>query len=137
MNPGTGDSGLKATDSEETRMNGAVAKGGTELCHEHNLPPGFRQQDRPFGIRVSLPSDEPLRRVLGGDWHTEHWYTTEAERERALADMLAEHVYSRFGDRPRIACEKVGSEALADRPRDPARVEPERPGRRKRRWWRR
>lgn len=116
-------------------MNGAD-DGGSKLCHEHNLPAGFRPRVRPYGIRVSLPPGEPLRRVLGRDWHTEHWYRTEAERERALADMLAEHLYSRFGDRPRIVCERIGRETAG---RTPARRahEAEPPVRRKKRWWRR
>ena len=77
-----------------------------ELCHAHNLnrtPPA----DRPFGIRVRLHGGDSFARLLGTDWEKFHWYATEAERDRALADMAGEHLYSRRGDRPTLIFERV------------------------------
>ncbi len=37
-------------------------------------PPNERLQ--PFGVRVSLPAADPLRKLLGPQWHRLHWYAT-------------------------------------------------------------
>lgn len=77
-----------------------------EICHDHNLNrPSPRV--KPYGIRVSLPPGEPLTHVLGSNWETYHWYATAERRDRALADMAGEHVYSRRGDRPTLTFEPV------------------------------
>ncbi len=55
-----------------------------------------------YGIRVTLPDDDPFATLIGDDWTAEHWYATESERDQAMADMGREHVYSRRGDRPTL-----------------------------------
>ena len=55
-----------------------------------------------FGIRISLPENDPFTALIGEDWTAEHWYATESERDQAMADMAQEHIYSRRGDRPTL-----------------------------------
>ena len=68
-------------------------------------PPVERQ--RPFGIRVSLPPEDPFRKILGPEWHRLHWYPTPEERDEALAEMSRRHLYSRASDKPSLLFEKV------------------------------
>ena len=77
-----------------------------EICHPHNLNRP-EPEERPFGIRVSLPRGDTFAHLLGADWERFHWYATAEERDRALADMASEHLYSRRGDRPRMVFEAV------------------------------
>ena len=67
---------------------------------------------RPFGIRVRLRSDDPIRALLGDDWQKLHWYASARERDAALADMTRRHEYSRVGDVPALRLEKI--ERLAE-----------------------
>lgn len=64
---------------------------------------------KPFGIRVTMPDNDPMAmpHLLGSDWESFRWYKTAEERDRALADMMREHQFSRRGDRPSIQCEPV------------------------------
>jgi hypothetical protein len=80
------------------------------ISNEHNLnapPPAAK----PFGIRVRLRARDPFTRLVGADWHKLHWFATERERDQALADMAACHVYSRRGDEPAVVYEKVSETA--------------------------
>jgi hypothetical protein len=77
-----------------------------EIVHEHNLNEPL-DVPKPFGIRVTLPTTDTFSRLLGAGWQQHHWYHTRAERDRALADMASEHVYSRHGDRPTLRFEPV------------------------------
>ncbi len=83
---------------------------GTALdyCHQHNLvDPATAGQDRNFGIRVTLPPNDTLRKVLGDDWAREHWYATEAERDDAFEHMAERHGYYRKTDTPTQVLEKI------------------------------
>ena len=82
-------------------------------CHEHNLRALDAGLPRPFGVRVSLRPDDPFRKLLGADWSRTHWYESSEQRDAALAEMSRKHEYSRPGDRPALAFEKV--EKLAER----------------------
>ncbi len=79
-----------------------------ELSNRHNLlhlpaePATLR-----FGIRVTMPAADPLRRVLGNDWHTEHWFASAEERDDALRDIGRRHEFSRIGDIPSIRLEPL------------------------------
>lgn len=77
-----------------------------DICHSHNLntDPGIKRR---YGVRVRLTAADPLQRVLGGDFERTHWFATTKERDRALADMAGEHLYSRRGDRPTLRFEAV------------------------------
>jgi hypothetical protein len=77
-----------------------------EICHAHNLNhlPGQRRR---YGVRVRLTAADPLHRLLGGEFEKTHWFETATERDRALADMAGEHLYSRRGDRPTLRFEPV------------------------------
>ena len=77
-----------------------------EVCHPHNLNRDAAQKRR-YGVRVRLTAADPLQRLLGGDFERTHWFATAIERDRALADMAGEHLYSRRGDRPTLRFEPV------------------------------
>jgi len=79
---------------------------GMDLCHEHNLSRAANRERR-FGVRVSMDSRDPLQRLLGGNIERLHWFASRMERDRALADMAAEHIYSRRGDKPTMRFEPI------------------------------
>jgi len=79
-----------------------------DLSNQHNLS---RPQPDPdslrFGIRVTMPASDPLRGLLGSDWHKEHWFASAADRDEALLEMGKRHAYSRIGDTPSIRLEPI------------------------------
>ena len=77
-----------------------------DICHAHNLNESL-DVPKPYGIRVSLPPTDTFARLLGSGWQEHHWYRTREERDRALADMASEHLYSRQGDRPTVRFEPI------------------------------
>jgi len=78
------------------------------ICHRHNLvEPEPLDADRRFGIRVTLPQGDTFRSILGDDWERIHWYVTEAERDKAFAQMAARHGYYRVSDTPTQVLEKI------------------------------
>jgi hypothetical protein len=77
----------------------------TTVCHTHNLNRDLSSERR-YGIRVTLPSTDTFSRLLG-PLERYHWYATPRERDAALRDMAAEHLYSRRGDRPTLHFEAV------------------------------
>ncbi len=79
-----------------------------EFCHQHNLvDPGTAGRERNFGIRVTLPVGDSLRKVLGDNWERLHWYASEAERDAAYAQMATRHGYYRTTDAPTQVLEKI------------------------------
>ena len=81
-----------------------------EICHSHNLSAPL-DVPKPYGVRVSIRATDTFARVLGADWHREHWYATASERDAALKDMASEHLYSRSGDKPTLIFEAVERQA--------------------------
>lgn len=77
-----------------------------DICHPHNLSKPL-DAPKPYGIRVSMRSNDTFARLLGTAWHREHWYETREERDAALADMGGEHEYSRRGDKPTLKLEPI------------------------------
>jgi hypothetical protein len=73
----------------------------------HNLRLPQNESPRPYGVRVSLRTNDPFRRVLGPDWHRVHWYASAEQRDAALAEMSRRHEYSRGGDAPALIFTKV------------------------------
>lgn len=66
------------------------------------------QQQKRFGIRVSLPADDPMRAShLLGDWSSERWYSTAEERDRAYETTTKQLAYYRRGDIASQLVEKV------------------------------
>ena len=53
----------------------------------HNLRQPQTQEPRPYGVRVSLNTNDPFRKILGPDWQRVHWYTSAEKRDAALAEM--------------------------------------------------
>lgn len=80
----------------------------SNICHPHNLVnAGEALAERRFGIRVTLPSGDTLRNILGDDWERLHWYPSEAERDRAFDNMATRHGYYRRSDNPTQVLEKI------------------------------
>ena len=79
-----------------------------DYCHQHNLvEPEKAGRERNFGIRVTLPATDTLRRILGDDWERLHWYASETERDTAFEQMAIRHGYCRKSDNPTQILEKV------------------------------
>lgn len=77
------------------------------IAAPHNLRRPAGTGPKPYGVRVSLRSGDPFRKIIGAEWHRVHWYATVAERDAALAEMSRKHEYSRAGDKPALLFEKV------------------------------
>jgi hypothetical protein len=73
----------------------------------HNLRRPDAGIQRPFGVRITLKSGDPFRKLLGADWNKTHWFGTAAERDAALVEMSRRHEYSRAGDKPALKFDKV------------------------------
>ena len=79
-----------------------------DFCHRHNIVnPDALGAERRFGIRVSLPPGDTLRKVLGDNWETLHWYPSETERDSAFDKMAVRHGYYRKTDTPTQVLEKI------------------------------
>tara|TARA_R110000787_G_scaffold198429_1_gene309540 strand:- start:140 stop:388 length:249 start_codon:yes stop_codon:yes gene_type:complete len=79
-----------------------------DYCHQHNLvDPSTAGRECRFGIRVTLPAADTLRKVLGNDWERLHWYASEKERDEALEKMATRHGYYRTTDSPTQILEKI------------------------------
>ncbi|NIL94377.1 MAG: hypothetical protein GTO71_08050 [Woeseiaceae bacterium] len=79
-----------------------------DYCHPHNLvDPSVTGAERPWGIRVTLPPGDTMRRILGDSWEKLHWYPTEAERDAAYEQMAIRHGYYRQSDAPTQVLEKI------------------------------
>lgn len=79
-----------------------------DYCHQHNVvEPVLAGRERNFGIRVTLPQADTLRKVLGDNWERVHWYAGEAERDAAFEQMATRHGYYRKTDSPTQVLEKI------------------------------
>ena len=79
-----------------------------DYCHQHNLvDPKSAGQPRNYGIRVTLPAKDTLRKVLGDNWERVHWFATEDERDTAFDKMAERHGYYRKTDTPTQVLEKI------------------------------
>lgn len=82
----------------------------TDPCHEHNRSTPVPGSPKAWGIRLSLPEQDPMRPLLGEDWHEYQWFATEEAREDKLAQLLGQFVYYRKGDLPSFVVERVNRE---------------------------
>lgn len=78
-----------------------------EYCHEHNRPVRQASRPRPYGLRLSLPPNDPMRPLLGDDWSKSYWFATEEERERKIREFTEPFPYYRKGDQPSLVIETV------------------------------
>ena len=77
------------------------------ISNAHNLRSPAVETVRPYGLRVSLPSGDPFRKLLGPEWHRLHWYASAEERDASLVEMSRRHEYSRATDTPSLRFEKI------------------------------
>lgn len=80
-----------------------------KICHDHNLAQPL-PETKTFGIRVSLAPGDSFAEVIDPAWERLHWFATRDERDSVLADMRAEHIYSRRGDQPTTLFEAIERE---------------------------
>ncbi len=78
-------------------------------CHPHNLNQPIPTR-RPFGIRVGLKPGDPFAKLVANDWHREHWFATERERDEALEEMSGRYLFFRPGDQPSLTFERISRE---------------------------
>ena len=79
-----------------------------DYCHRHNLvDQEMINEQKPFGIRVTLPPGDTFQRLLGEDWEKLHWYASEVERDAAYEQMDERHGYYRRTDNPTQVLEKI------------------------------
>jgi len=79
-----------------------------DYCHQHNLvDPSAAGAERNYGIRITLPADDTIRKILGDNWEKLHWYASEAERDHACDKMALRHGYYRETDSPTQILEKI------------------------------
>ena len=76
------------------------------ICQAHNLHHDL-PAERPFGVRVSLRPGDPFAKLVGADWHKEHWFGTAHERDAALADFGRRYPTFRIGDEPTLVFERI------------------------------
>jgi len=79
----------------------------TDACHEHNRSRPPPSDPKAWGIRLSLPDNDPMLALLGHDWHEYQWFASEAAREAKLAQLQRQFVYYRKGDKPSFVLERV------------------------------
>lgn len=62
-----------------------------------------------YGIRITLPPSSTMTsdRLLGKNWEAFRWYSTENQRDSALADMQRQPGNYRRGDNIQQILEKV------------------------------
>jgi hypothetical protein len=78
------------------------------FCHQHNVLQGpVVDNDRRYGIRVTLPAADTFNSLLGADWERIHWFTTEDQRDTAFEKMATRHGYYRKTDSPSQVLEKL------------------------------
>ena len=77
-----------------------------DICHSHNLNKSL-DVPKPYGIRVSIRPTDTFARLLGPAGSRTTGTRRREERDRALADMAGEHLYSRRGDKPTLVFEAV------------------------------
>jgi hypothetical protein len=79
-----------------------------DYCHQHNLVnPASAGAERRYGIRVTLPAGDTMRKILGENWEKLHWYLSEADRDSAFEHMAVRHGYYRKTDSPTQILEKI------------------------------
>lgn len=78
-----------------------------DICHEHNRRAGTGQVPRPFGLRLSLPEGDPMRKLLGDDWQQFQWFESEKARKQKIEELTGRFAYYRKGDRPTFVIERV------------------------------
>lgn len=82
-------------------------KDSMDICHQHNRRAGTGATRKPFGLRLSLPEGDPMRKLLGDDWHQVQWFESDEARERKIGELTGQFAYYRKGDRPTFVIERL------------------------------
>ena len=101
-----GDLGLATRSGIVSRPGRPPTMNSSHICHEHNLSrpmPG----DRPYGVRITLRAGDPFAKLVGQDWHKEHWFATARERDEAMTEMSRRYPFFRPGDEPALTFQPI------------------------------
>ena len=62
-----------------------------------------------YGIRITIPANSTMTKphLLGENWESFRWYSSEAERDRAFEEMRSQPYNYRQGDTIQQILEKV------------------------------
>ena len=96
-----------AAPANNDRTTTSRAPAMNHTCHEHNRSQPVPTAPKAWGIRLSLPENDPMRPLLGEDWQEFQWFASEAAREAKLAELSRPFVYYRDGDTPTFVLERV------------------------------
>ncbi len=74
-----------------------------------NNPKQASPSDKPFGIRVDLPKDDPMSapHLLGDDWAGTRWFESAELRDAAMEAMRRQPNYYRRGDTPSVVLSAI------------------------------
>jgi len=78
-----------------------------DICHEHNRRAGLHRQPGAYGLRLSLPEGDPMRKLLGDGWCQFQWFESERARAEKIEELTGRFAYYRKGDRPTFVIELV------------------------------
>lgn len=99
---------MKVPQTVVTKADDSVYCPAMDYCHQHNLvDPSSAGAELHFGIRITLPADDTIRKILGDNWEKLHWYASEDQRDRAYDKMALRHGYYRESDSPTQVLEKI------------------------------
>jgi hypothetical protein len=77
------------------------------FCHQHNVTTKTKDNDKNFGIKITLPKGDTLNNILGSNWSKQHWYENEKERDSVYNKMKIRHGYYRVTDNPTQIIQKI------------------------------
>lgn len=78
-----------------------------DICHPHNRRAGLADRSGPWGLRLHLPEGDTFSGILGEDWETVQWFSTEQARARRIRELEGQFVYYRKGDRATLRWETI------------------------------
>ena len=77
-------------------------------CHSHNSnSENTSKKNKKYGIKITLPKGDSLRKILGENWSKQEWFETKAKRDNTYKEMKKRHGYYRKTDTPTQIIEKI------------------------------
>ncbi|MEC7860849.1 MAG: hypothetical protein VX469_06215 [Pseudomonadota bacterium] len=77
-------------------------------CHSHNSnSENTSKKNKKYGIKITLPKGDSLRKILGENWSKKEWFETKTKRDNTYKEMKKRHGYYRKTDTPTQIIEKI------------------------------
>ena len=77
-------------------------------CHSHNSnSENTSKKNKKYGIKITLPKGDSLRKILGENWPKQEWFETKTKRDNTYKEMKKRHGYYRKTDTPTQIIEKI------------------------------